>query len=775
MKRTKKRPFSRLLVALLTVSMLAVSMVSSINAADAGITIEQNIDVSGSVIVSYSGNGTSADTSSWTLTPEPQTDGSLTLTLEAKSANGGLINNVSDSASGGAVKAAVTKTVAADNDSYTITYYEITADDSHNAVPVTIKGNITWPEKDTTVGDIENAYKSTDELDDADKEDETQKNYQKADGSTDDSYLLKSAEWTDKKNGKASITLTASTNKVPAKTTAVYAMDTCTVHGFSKAIAKTNLEYLLKHYDHVDVLMVAFESDGNNSGKAGTDTIKSFTDVKDTSCLDEVTFGPARHAASDIASALETYLFGSHGSSTQVNSPTAIFTSMDNDIGYDMSTLPVPTTDAFWNLLAGYDKEGHYFSMASCDRSTDDIADTSGRIADPAGYTTGTLPTFVSKNAALSCSVSNNSVGGILPASSLYSANALNDQGTLTSVKVNGADVSISNNKASGTTAVKPTITASAEGTYGGKYKVSLTSTNISAGVLEDFLLPNSIMFTYGYSNTANSMNSLYYEITSVKVNGTAVDLKANPTSYTITDANVDTAYNVEIVGSRKANLYHGAANVLYSKTIEDAFGDKADVAEPSDITISDTVSDNFKITNVKTNNANLKAATNGNTVTAAYASYPGKTVLQVTIDVELKDPAAAENLDKWLATNSSDAEFDYGIGSLDVSSPLLYFGTSEKTTTETPTTEAPSTDAPTTGGSSTETPTTGGSSTETPTTETPATGTTTMKSTSKQNSSDNGPNTSDNTNLVFWIVLITFSAAGFAAVIFLGRKKKKV
>ena len=191
---------------------------------------------------------------------------------------------------------------------------------------------------DTTVSDIKNAYKPTADLTDTDKEDEEQKNYQEAEGSTDNTYLYKTAEWIDKDTGKARITLTAESERPSSKTSAVYVINTCTVHGFTKETAAENLGYLLKNYGTVDVLFVAFNEDNAGNGIDGTDYIKTFSDVSDTTCLDQVTWGPSRHAASDVASALETYLFGSHGSTTQIKFPTAIFASFDNDIGYDMSS-----------------------------------------------------------------------------------------------------------------------------------------------------------------------------------------------------------------------------------------------------------------------------------------------------------------------------------------------------------------------------------------------------------------------------------------------------
>jgi hypothetical protein len=56
-------------------------------------------------------------------------------------------------------------------------------------------------------------YKLTSNLTDADKADAYQKNYTYAAGSTNSAYLYKTAEWVDKEQGKAKITLTG---KAPA-------------------------------------------------------------------------------------------------------------------------------------------------------------------------------------------------------------------------------------------------------------------------------------------------------------------------------------------------------------------------------------------------------------------------------------------------------------------------------------------------------------------------------------------------------------------------------
>ena len=81
--------------------------------------------------------------------------------------------------------------------------------------------------------------------------------YTRADMDSADEYLTKQFDWTDKDAGEGVITLKMKLNENKESTgTALYVFTTCCGHGFSKEIAQKNLEFLLEHYERVDVVVV---------------------------------------------------------------------------------------------------------------------------------------------------------------------------------------------------------------------------------------------------------------------------------------------------------------------------------------------------------------------------------------------------------------------------------------------------------------------------------------------------------------------------------------
>ena len=107
---------------------------------------------------------------------------------------------------------------------------------------------------------IETEYTLTDEVEDW--SDPSQKNYQIAEGSTDDNYLLKSVEWTDIDKGEATITLAG---KNTEESVALFVFTTCTDHmttgsdrngGLMPGIVLQDIRELQEMYDRVDCICV---------------------------------------------------------------------------------------------------------------------------------------------------------------------------------------------------------------------------------------------------------------------------------------------------------------------------------------------------------------------------------------------------------------------------------------------------------------------------------------------------------------------------------------
>jgi hypothetical protein len=248
-------------------------------------------------------------------------------------------------------------------------------------------------------------YKPTTNLVDSDKADAYQKNYTYAAGSTSSAYLYKTAEWVDKDQGKAKITLVG---KAPAHgiTSCVYVMETCTAHTFNVGIGQQNIDFLLKLYDRVDVII--------NNGDSW-DTMQIYRNVQSSSVVNNGYYTINRHSSNWMYAALLKYFMGgSPTSTTQVEFPTAVYVSMDSVTLYTGERMPVGnnTFDSYvpyhqwaasnggynsslWPILKNYTQAGHYFLMTTVGATTMTTADPIGtdlgdfmRMYDPTQWDT---------------------------------------------------------------------------------------------------------------------------------------------------------------------------------------------------------------------------------------------------------------------------------------------------------------------------------------------------------------------------------------------------
>lgn len=113
----------------------------------------------------------------------------------------------------------------------------------------------------TTRERIEAEYTLTDKV--TDWSDNSQKNYEIADGSTDTDYLIKSVEWTDIDKGEATITLAGANTE---ESVALFVFTTCTGHvadgscrdseGLMPEVILRDIEKLQEMYDRVDCVVV---------------------------------------------------------------------------------------------------------------------------------------------------------------------------------------------------------------------------------------------------------------------------------------------------------------------------------------------------------------------------------------------------------------------------------------------------------------------------------------------------------------------------------------
>ena|GEM_PF-5685863 len=208
-------------------------------------------------------------------------------------------------------------------------------------------------DKAALLSDItDSGYIAASSLTDTDMADAAQKNFTIDASSNNTSYLYKTAEWTDKDAGKARITITASRDKGAS---AVYAFTTCTEHGFTKALAISNIRFLLSRYQKVDIIGI------NASSTDGIRIIRNVTaDNVDSTLSGQFTWAKNRHWSSNIYAGLYEYLYGGLTSGLeQVEFPTDIYTSFDNIADTGISSYSYNC----WDLLKSYKSAGHYFSM----------------------------------------------------------------------------------------------------------------------------------------------------------------------------------------------------------------------------------------------------------------------------------------------------------------------------------------------------------------------------------------------------------------------------
>ena len=221
-------------------------------------------------------------------------------------------------------------------------------------------------------------YKKTSDLTDADLNDAYQKNYQKS-TADDGSYLIKSAEWTDKQKGEGLITIQGVQYQELEETSALYVATMCYVHGLTEDILVRNIQTLIKYYDKVDFIAI------NNCYAEGILDSKTFT--KDAT-EDEIRLYVSEaknsgmtypHLLYSIPYAIQEYLFGNAGdeyinASNLINNPTAIYTSFDS---FYLGNTGGTTASSGWGAEYGTEKyfnfikenfANRYFSMSQYSR-----------------------------------------------------------------------------------------------------------------------------------------------------------------------------------------------------------------------------------------------------------------------------------------------------------------------------------------------------------------------------------------------------------------------
>lgn len=221
-------------------------------------------------------------------------------------------------------------------------------------------------------------YKKTSDLTDADLNDAYQKNYQKS-TADDGSYLIKSAEWTDKQKGEGLITIQGAKYQELEETSALYVATMCYAHGLTEDILVRNIQTLIKYYDKVDFIAI------NNCYAEGILDSKTFT--KDAT-EDEIRLYVSEaknsgmtypHLSYSIPYAIQEYLFGNAGdeyinASNLINNPTAIYTSFDS---FYLGNTGGTTASSGWGAEYGTEKyfnfikenfANRYFSMSQYSR-----------------------------------------------------------------------------------------------------------------------------------------------------------------------------------------------------------------------------------------------------------------------------------------------------------------------------------------------------------------------------------------------------------------------
>ena len=224
-------------------------------------------------------------------------------------------------------------------------------------------------------------YKKTSELTNADLNDAYQRNYQKS-TSPDGSYLIKSAEWTDKQKGEGLITIQGVQSQELENTSALYVATLCYQHGLNEDILVKNIQTLVKYYDEVDFIAI------NGSGEAGIANTKIFT--KDSTeeeirnYIIETKDAGIRfpHAINSIPFAIQKYLFGNAGDNyinenNLIKDPTAIYVSTDSiylceEVKNDLAGFwgIEYATEKYFNFIEEHYGE-RYFSMSYNSKNDD--------------------------------------------------------------------------------------------------------------------------------------------------------------------------------------------------------------------------------------------------------------------------------------------------------------------------------------------------------------------------------------------------------------------
>ena len=213
-------------------------------------------------------------------------------------------------------------------------------------------------------------YKKTSELTNADLNDAYQRNYQKS-TSPDGSYLIKSAEWTDKQKGEGLITIQGVQSQELENTSALYVATMCYYHGLTEDILVKNIQTLIQYYDKVDFIGI------NDLYEAGIVDTKTFTA---DSSEDEIrnyivetknaSGNSVPHYTNSIPPAIEKYLFGNMGDEyinedNLINDPTAIYVSCDSAFLNGSGTRwgIEYATEKYFNFIEEHYGE-RYFSMS---------------------------------------------------------------------------------------------------------------------------------------------------------------------------------------------------------------------------------------------------------------------------------------------------------------------------------------------------------------------------------------------------------------------------
>ena len=224
-----------------------------------------------------------------------------------------------------------------------------------------------FPAKETVENVIEaDGYKATGDLTDRDKWTEYQKNYQLSYADGEDSYLYSTAEWTDKANGEASVTLSAAMKMEKLDGRPVYIMQTCTAHGFTADIATKNIEDLQYWYGSFDFVMQNDENPAvgyENNVVMITDT----GDLRSGEIIREGEFAGSRHWQKATLVSMYYYFFDDFGN--QIRYPSAVYVTADTinfgdyPEGWDKNNDP--RLKLLFALLKQYAEDDKYFYMTS--------------------------------------------------------------------------------------------------------------------------------------------------------------------------------------------------------------------------------------------------------------------------------------------------------------------------------------------------------------------------------------------------------------------------